>query len=189
MKICEEIELLLISLEHKDDLFSLVDKNRAYLREWLPWLDLNTSPDDTESFIQSVIEQYESGKGPQYAIFHDSVMCGVCGFHPIDAGNKVGGIGYWLSKDFSGRGIMTKSVLALLKIGFQDYDLNRIEIPCATGNLKSRAIPERLGFKLEGILREREYLYGEYVDHAMYSMLASEYALNKKFKTDAFSAV
>lgn len=59
---------------------------------------------------------------------------------------------------------------------FQEYGLNRIEIACATGNAKSRVIPERLGFKLEGVLRESEFLNGRHVDQAIYSMLASEFA-------------
>jgi ribosomal-protein-serine acetyltransferase len=106
-------------------------------------------------------------------------MCGVCGFHPIDEGNKIGGIGYWLSKFFLGKGIMTMSVKSIVKIGFQVYGLNRIEITCATGNIKSQAIPERLGFKFEGVLRGREYLGGKYLDHAMYSLLEAEFVLNK----------
>ena len=178
LKIKEAIELELLSFKHRDELHSLVDTNRTYLREWLPWLDSNKSPDDTESFIKSVIDQYQSGKGPQYAVFHEMAMCGVCGFHHIDNGNKIGAIGYWLGQMYSGKGIMTKSVEALVKTGFREYKLNRIEITCATGNTRSRKIPERLGFKFEGILRERENLYGKYVDHAVYSILAAEFALN-----------
>lgn len=179
MKINETIELELLGLNHRDELYSLVDANRAYLREWLPWLDVNTSLNDTESFIKSVVDQYEAGKGAQYAVFYRASMCGTCGFHNIDKVNKIGEIGYWLSKTHSGKGIMTKAVKMVVETGFLEYGLNRIEIACATGNTKSRAIPERLGFKLEGVLRERENLYQRYVDHAIYSMLAEAFALNK----------
>ncbi|MDO8827577.1 GNAT family N-acetyltransferase [Methylophaga sp.] len=182
MKIDENIELQLLSLDHTEELYDLVDSNRQHLRQWLPWLDANTSPSDTEYFIKSVISQYESGKGPQYAMFYDAAMCGVCGFHQIDEANKIGSIGYWLSKAHSGKGIMTKSVMALIEIGFRDYGFNRIEIACATENSKSRAIPERLGFKLEGVFRERHKHYGKYVDLAIYSMLAAEFRLNKTFQ-------
>lgn len=179
MKIDDSLELQLLSLDHRDELFNLVDTNREHLREWLPWVDSNTSPKDTESFIQSAISQYKSRKGPQYAVFYNTVICGVCGFQPIDESNKIGSIGYWLSKIFLGKGIMTMSVKSLIKTGFLEYGLNRIEITCATGNIRSQAIPERLGFKFEGVLRERECLGGEYLDHAMYSLLEAEFALNK----------
>ena len=178
MNVSRTTNLALLNYEHKDELFRLLDKNRGHLREWLPWVDTNTTSADTETFIQSVIAQYNSGRGPQYVIYHVSIMCGVCGFLPIDRINRGGMIGYWLSQEFSGQGIMTGSVRKLLKVGFDDYNLNRIEIACATENFKSRAIPERLGFKLEGVLRGRENLYGKYVDHAIYSMLASEYSEN-----------
>lgn len=174
MFIGKNVELQLLNKNHTEELFGLVETNREHLREWLPWVGANKSAMDTDSFVQSAISRRESGKGPQYAVFHKAVMCGVCGFHPFDVTNRIGGIGYWLSQAHSGKGIMTASVQALLEAGFSEYDLNRIEIACATGNAKSRAIPERLRFTLEGVFREREYLYGRYVDQAIYSILASD---------------
>ncbi len=177
MFIAEALELQLLSMNHKEELFTLVDTNREHLREWLPWVDATKSPADTESFLKSVINQYESGQGPQYAIFSGSVLCGVCGFHSFDLSNGTGSLGYWLGQSYSGKGIMALAVKALVEQGFREYGLNRIEIACATGNTKSRVIPERLGFKLEGVCREREYVNGRYVDQAIYSMLASEFRL------------
>lgn len=182
MFISESAELRLLSMNHRYELFNLVDANREHLREWLPWVDANRSLADTESFLRSTINQHESGRGPQYAIFFEMAMCGVCGFHAFDTANGIGGVGYWLSRAYSGHGIMTLSVKALIEAGFQEHRLNRIEIACATGNARSRAIPERLGFKLEGVLRERENLYGRRVDHAIYSMLASEFLLNNALR-------
>lgn len=50
-----------------------------------------------------------------------------------------------------------------------------VVIAAATGNQRSRAVPERLGFKFEGMLRECEELYGTFVDHAVYSQLRAEF--------------
>ncbi len=71
---------------------------------------------------------------------------------------------------------MTSVVKTLLDIGFQQYALNKLEIHCAENNARSRAIAERLGFTYEATLRECEWLYSSYVNHAIYSMLASEYS-------------
>jgi ribosomal-protein-serine acetyltransferase len=62
-----------------------------------------------------------------------------------------------------------------VEAGFHELGLNRIEIRCATGNKRSRSVAERLGFKPEGILRQSEWLYDHYVDHAVYAMLHEEF--------------
>ncbi len=170
----KDIELRSLRLDDAGELFALVDRNRSYLRQWLPWVDLNTSCEDSAVFIQSTLDQKAAGRGPQFAIVDSGELCGICGFHPLDRRNRAGDIGYWLSEEASGRGIMTQAVRSVVGIGFKVLELNLIQIACAVGNVKSRAIPERLGFVFEGVLRQRELLNDCYVDHAVYSMLASE---------------
>jgi ribosomal-protein-serine acetyltransferase len=97
------------------------------------------------------------------------------GFLPVDRVNLIGEIGYWLAPPLQGRGVMTQCCRFAVRYGFLTLDLNRIQIAAGTENLESRAIPERLGFTFEGILRGRENLYGTFVDHAMYSLLRSEF--------------
>ena len=79
---------------------------------------------------------------------------------------------------------MTRSVKAVLHYAFENLKLNKIEIRCGVGNAKSRAIPERLGFKLDGILRDEEWLYDHFHDIAVYSLLASEWkdSMNEKIR-------
>ena len=84
-------------------------------------------------------------------------------------------MGYWLDKEAQGTGLMTRSCSALLEHAFAELDLNRVEIRCAVDNARSRAIPERLGFRLEGQLRQAEWLYDRFVDHAVYGLLAREH--------------
>ena len=96
------------------------------------------------------------------------------GYRAIDPVNRSGEIGYWLRADRGGRGIMTACCRVLVAHGFERLALNRIVIAAATENTKSRAIPERLGFRFEGVLRQPEWLYDRFVDHAVYSLLRSE---------------
>lgn len=156
------------------ELFLLTNLNRAHLRKWLPWLDAVTSEANTRSFIDSTIAQRKAGLGPTFAILDAGAIAGVVGFHPLRSPHGVGEIGYWLDEAHQGRGIMTACCRFVIRYGFDRLGLNRIEIPAATENRRSRAIPERLGFKFEGILRQRENLYGKFVDHAMYSLLRGE---------------
>ena len=70
---------------------------------------------------------------------------------------------------------MTEACRELVDYGFSPLGLHRVEIRCAIGNQRSRAIPERLGFVNEGIARQGEWLYDRYVDLVVYSMLAPDW--------------
>lgn len=158
-----------------DEMFRLVDRNRAYLREWLPWLDANQSAEDTRRFIVDSSKRASEGSGLVTAIFFRDQICGVAGFNWIDTANRACEIGYWISEDHQGRGIVTRSVRSLVGFAFDQEQLNRVAIPVAVENAKSRAIPERLGFTSEGIRREAEWLYDHFVDHVMYAMLRADW--------------
>ncbi len=163
---------------HEDDvaeLFELTDDNRAYLRRWLPWLDVVARESDTRAYVRATLKQRKEGRGPVFGIFYEGALAGVVGFLPIDRVNRFGEIGYWLAENRQRRGIMTECCRFVVRYGFLTLDLNRIQIAAATENVQSRAIPERLGFRLEGILRARENLYGTFVDHAVYALLRSEF--------------
>lgn len=175
IQVTNDISLELLREDHAQELFELIDLNRQHLRAWLPWLDFTKSVSDTNKFIEATIEQYRNNQGSQFALKYNGMLCGINGFHKIDTLHKNGVIGYWLSKSHSGKGIITKSTKELLKIGFEEYSLHKIEIHCAEDNKKSRAVAERLGFIHEATLRDCEWLYTKYVSHVIYSMLGSEF--------------
>ena len=89
-------------------------------------------------------------------------------------------IGYWIAQGFRGRGIVTDACRAVIDYAFLESKLNRVEIHCAAGNEKSCAIPQRLGFQLEGLLREAQLLNGEYQDIHVYGMLARDWTKLKR---------
>jgi len=175
---CSELELL--NQSHAEELFDLININREYLREWLPWLDNNRYLQNTIDFIKVCQRQYECNETQQYVVFYKGELCGVVGFHKIDWLNRSTSIGYWIGECYQGKGLITKACSTILDYSFGRMGLNRIEIRCATENLKSRAIPERLGFKEEGFIRQAEWIYDHYVDHRVYGMLASEWCKNEK---------
>ena len=175
----DQLALELLEEQHALELFRLVDANRAHLREWLPWLDQNTSVEHTRVFIQATLRQLAAHNGFASGIRWQGALAGVIGLHAIDWPNRRSSIGYWLAAPHQGRGLMTRACAAVLDRCFGELVLNRVEIECATGNRKSCAIPERLGFTREGVLRQREWLYDHFVDHVAYSMLATEWAERK----------
>jgi ribosomal-protein-serine acetyltransferase len=158
-----------------EELFALVDGNRAYLREWLPWLDQNTEVDHTRAFIRAASKQLADRNGFTCGIRWRGALVGVVGLHGIDWANRKTSLGYWVAEPHQGRGIVTRACAAVLRHLFEEMGLNCVEIGCAVGNAKSNAIPVRLGFTKEGVLRQREWLYDHFVDHVVYSLLASEW--------------
>jgi ribosomal-protein-serine acetyltransferase len=176
-RINESLALSLLVPEHAPSLFELTDKNRSYLRKWLPWVGSTVREEDTERFIKEQYAQYCEKKALNVAIEFEQNIVGVIAYNQFDLDNNIGEIGYWLGEEYAGKGLMTLAVKEMISIGFDDYSLNRVEIQCATENIKSRAIPERLGFMQEGILRQTEKVNGVYLDHAVYGLLSSDVKL------------
>lgn len=174
------ISLKLLEIRHSEELFRLTDKNREYLREWLPWVDGTTNVESSRSFISSTRLSFAENNGLNLGIFYKDQIAGCIGLHGIDWGNQKTSIGYWLEAEYQGKGIMTRSCQALIDYVFHDLLLNRVEIRAAVHNSRSRSIPERLGFVNEGVVRQAEWLYDHYVDHVIYGMLREEWGVQEK---------
>lgn len=159
---------------HAGPLFECVNANRQHLREWLSWVDYTQCVADTEGFIERSMKQNLEHKGFQATIWFQGQLIGMIGHVNINHQQQSTEIGYWLAEGFQGQGIMTQACRAMVANAFDQMGLNRVEIRCATENTKSRAIPERLGFTLEGIQRQGILLYDRFWDAAIYSRIKSD---------------
>jgi ribosomal-protein-serine acetyltransferase len=171
----ESLDLVLLEPRHGPMLYAVVDENRKHLRRFLPWVDGTRSVNDSAAFIQSCLDQFARGVSVNVGIFTRGQLIGLCGTHMIQWSNRRTELGYWLSERWQGKGLMTRAVHALGTHCVHSLALNRLEIRAATDNVRSRKIAERLGFKLEGVSRQAEWLYDHFVDHAIYGILASEW--------------
>jgi len=117
-QIDEHLALRMLRLEDASDLFVTVQANRKYLREWLPWLDSNTSLDETRGFIRSTLEQHAKGAGTIWGIWYGRRIAGVAGYHPIDWLNKGVELGYWLDEGHTRKGIVTRCCKTLIDHAF-----------------------------------------------------------------------
>ena len=173
--VSDRCSLAPLDLAHADELFALTDANRVHLRAWLPWLDSVRRVGDTRTFIRAAQQQAARNDGTQFAITIDGRIAGVVGHHHIDWRNRLTSVGYWIGQSYQGRGLATAACRAVIAHAFEAARLNRVEIRCAAGNHRSRAIPARLGLCEEGRLRDAEWLYDHFVDHVVYAALASEW--------------
>lgn len=171
----EDIELRLLELKHAEEDFTLIDRDRKYLRAWLPWVDSTTEVKDIENFISSTLKDFADNNGFTAGIWYQGKMVGIISLMGVSWIHRNTSIGYWLGSEYTGKGIMTKACRAIVDYAFNELELHRVEIQCAEKNVKSRAIPERLGFTEEGRIRESEFLYDHYVTHVVYGMINNEW--------------
>jgi len=170
------LEIKLLEPANAEALFPMIDHDRAYLGEWLPWVERTRSAADVRQFITDIVTpQWLDNRGPQCGIWIEGVLAGTIGCHPIDWQNRTCSLGYWIASQFQGRGIVTGAVAAMLDYLFLDLDLHRVVIQCGTGNYRSCAVPQRLGFTREGIAREAEVVNGRWIDLVVWSILHTEW--------------
>jgi ribosomal-protein-serine acetyltransferase len=169
------VELRLLENRHASTFFGLVEQERQALRQWLAWVDLTKSEDDVLAFILRENQRFASNAGFSAGIWADGSAAGVVTLQNLDWQNRKVEIGYWLAREFQGQGIMTAAAKAVTGHALVELDLNRVEIRCAAGNARSAAIPKRLGFNFDGILRQASQLSGAFLDMEVYSMLRPEY--------------
>ena len=170
--ISDDITLISLSLDDASDIFIILDGEREYMREWLPFVDHTHEAADTFKALQGLV----ASENKQFTIRHKEQLVGLIGFKDTDFTNKRTEIGYWLSESAQGKGIMTQAVRALLGYAFSEMNMNRVQIKTAVENIKSSNIPKRLGFQLEGIERDGELLVDNvYTDINVFSLLKKEF--------------
>lgn len=168
---------------HADELYPHILNNQAKLAQWLPWMgDIKTLEDVTQ-YIVSVNEAAARNEILDYLIRYQGQICGSVNLGNLDYYNGTASIGYWLTSSATGKGIATAAVMQILNIGFVDKNLHKLEIHCAERNIRSRRIPERLGFVHEANLRQCQWINNKRVNHAVYSQLATEYFAKKQVAT------
>lgn len=173
----DELMLKPLAPEHTRHMFLLVERSRDRLRKWLPWVDAVTEHAHIVSFVKNAIKQATDNGGFTAGLWVRGELAGIIGYHEIDWRNRSVGIGYWLGQGYEGKGYMTSACRVFVDYALLEMELERVEIRCATGNTTSRGIPERLGFVLEGVIRQAEKLPTGYVNHAVYGLLRSEWRL------------
>jgi ribosomal-protein-serine acetyltransferase len=166
--------LELVRRSHAGEFYGLLDRNRDHVGRWMAWVPEITGPESMLAWIRRCQRQLSAGRGFHLMLLVDGDLVGTVGLVEIDWANRATELGYWLGEEAQGRGLMTQACELVIKHVFDDLELHRVQIRCATGNTRSRAIPERLGFREEGILREAERLGDVFVDHVVYGRLRSD---------------
>lgn len=118
-----------------------------------------------------------SGTGIWWGIYEKSTQefCGAGGFNSLDQQHKKAEIGFWLLKEYWGKGIMKEVMPKLFELGFTTLDLNRIEGYVVSDNIKCKNALEKINFQYEGTMRECEVKNGETISIDIYAILKKEW--------------
>ncbi|MFV0589908.1 MAG: GNAT family N-acetyltransferase [Draconibacterium sp.] len=173
IRISDKLRLEKVKTSMADVIFQTIDRDREYLKEWLPFVNFTKKMSDTELFIQS-ISSPENVRDEIFSIWYNEEFAGLIGFKDTDWTNRKTEIGYWLAQPMQGKGIILACVQKLIAYAFRKLKLNRIQIKVAEYNQKSEAIPKKLNFTFEGIERHGELHGNKYLNLKIYSYLASD---------------
>ena len=147
----------------------LVNANLDHLAPWMPWSQEPLTVEGQLAWFRDSDKTWEDGTGFNFGIYNPAgELVGGVGYH-VRNGPGALEIGYWLARSVEGKGLMTRVAAALTTAAATVEGVTRVEIHCDAANLRSAAIPERLGYSLARV-EEREIVApGECGRHLIYS--------------------
>ncbi|MEM1109869.1 MAG: GNAT family N-acetyltransferase [Planctomycetota bacterium] len=173
IKVDDTVTLRLASLEYAEEVFTLVERNRAYISPWMSWVEATKSMEDIKRVKRESIKKYAERSQLAVHIFENERIVGAVGLHDLNNPNGSAELGYWLDEAEQGRGLVTRSAKALLDYAFAEYGLHRVYLTADAQNARSIAVAERLGMRREGEMKQDVKMPGiGYRDSVLYAVLA-----------------
>ena len=168
----QRIRLETHRIENAEAMFESICGDRERLSKFLPWPDFIQAVEDEAAYIRKCQDAFENHSSASYSIFHSAsnAFVGVVEAFLLDWVNESCEIGYWLLGTFEGKGYMREAVELLLS-ELKTLGFNRTVIMCEPGNARSCSIPQRLGFELEGTLRDYKKDRGQFHSFHVFSTL------------------
>jgi ribosomal-protein-serine acetyltransferase len=158
------------------ELWTVVDRSRDHLEQWLPWVPFNSTPSASQRYVDSCAADWDAGKAVRLGIRSatSGELLGLVGLDCCVHIHKSCELGYWLAKDAAGRGLMTEAASLCLALAFDELGIHRVRCAAATQNERSLRVIRRLGFQFEGVARQAERVRGAWFDHAVFSLLSTD---------------
>jgi RimJ/RimL family protein N-acetyltransferase len=181
-----ETERLLIRSPFPGDgaeVYAAVAESLEELKPWLPWARRELTVEVEEENMRRARAAFLERSDLMLLLFlkGTSTLVGGSGLHRIDWGVPRFEIGYWLRTRFAGQGYMTEAVCGITAFAFDALGARRVEIRCDSRNRRSARVAQRVGFRLEGELRNAEVGPGGDPRHTLvFSMIPEEYEASRR---------
>ena len=157
----------------------VITQSLSHLRPWMPWAQDAPSAESSETVVRRMQADFIARSDLCFHLHAPRAdgspgrLLGGTGLHRIDWAVRKFEIGYWIRPDAAGQGHVSEAVRLLTALAFGTLGARRVEIRCDARNLRSRAVAERCGFELEGVLRNEALgVDGAPRDTAVYARIA-----------------
>ncbi|MCH9018965.1 MAG: GNAT family N-acetyltransferase [Proteobacteria bacterium] len=152
--------------------------SRAFLQPWEPrWADGALTSAAFRRRLRRQARESREDTGYSFFVFlrEDDVHVGGVNFSEIQRGVAMScTLGYWIGARYARQGLMTEAVGCVLPFAFETLGLNRVEAACLPTNTASERLLRTLGFRQEGFARDYLRINGEWRDHLLFAMRASD---------------
>ena len=168
LRVKDQLKLSTLAQSEAPAYFQLITQNQQYLGKWLPWaLKVTTLSDQERITHTAVLADRQQPK--QFSIYCQGRLVGRISFVELDMANRTAEIGYWLSEDAQGHGIMCACGDRLARYGFEKLHLKRIDLKIAMHNQSSLKVAAACDFERQGILPNAIHLVSGPVDAIRWS--------------------
>jgi ribosomal-protein-serine acetyltransferase len=164
-----------VRIVNSSELFRIIDESREHLQKWLPWVDFVRCVDDERHMVEQWLYEMQMRTAIHFCINISDQLVGLASTHQIDWMNQKTSIGYWVKKDMVNKGIATEATAVLMQYLFERLKIHRVYIQAATGNAASNRVIQKLGFNLEGTLKDNERIGDGFVNHNIYGMTTDDF--------------
>jgi RimJ/RimL family protein N-acetyltransferase len=171
-----------------------IDASIEHLKPWMPWAAQEPQPLQAKiDLLRRFRSEFDAGRDYVYGVFSsdETLVIGGTGLH-TRTGDRAREIGYWIRAECINQGFATEVAAALTKVAFEVDKVQRVEIHCDPANVRSAAVPRKLGYTLEATLRRRtRTTAGHPRDTMIWTLFDDEYpnSLAASAELQAFDAI
>jgi ribosomal-protein-serine acetyltransferase len=159
-----------------ESFWQAVTESVSELSQWMAWCHEDYSREEARAWLETCAGAWDRAEAFDFLTTDRSTgaVLGACALNHLDHGNRRANLGYWVRTGATGRGVATEAAALAVHYGLGDLGLGRVEIVAAVGNRASQRVAEKLGATREGVLRNRFWLRGAYVDAVLFSLLPAD---------------
>lgn len=174
IKVAPRLTISRLRYEDVDMYHQMIENNYDYLSQWLHFSTVPTY-EENQRMVNYLVKENTEQNSLHFIIHYQGQAVGMISYTTINKNDKVVEIGYWLIEEAQGQGVMSQCLKFLIDYAFNQLIMEKIIIFIANHNLKSRQLPEKFGFRKEGVLRQQQLINHRRHDLVVYGLLLKEW--------------